>query len=134
MQISPDTLSTAMEKAEGKTKLSEGLRREYDSFFQPMEEELYNDEAGWVAEQADVATPATRLVVATARVKGGGERAAWLAAAAEEEEEEAPVVVAAVVTAAAAAAAAAAEAVAYCSHPRVLRLVHGGWRHHCSCR
>ena len=43
MQISPDTLSTAMEKAEGKTKLSEGLRREYDSFFQPMEEELYNE-------------------------------------------------------------------------------------------
>ena len=85
-----------------------------------------------MAEQADVATPATRLVVATARVQGGGERAAWLAAVAEEEEEEeAPVVVAAVVTAAAAAAAAA---VAYCSHPRVLRLVHGGWRHHCSCR
>ena len=89
--------------------------------------------AGWVAEQADVATPATRLVVATARVKGGGERAAWLAAAAAEEEEEA-VVAAAVVTAGAAAAAAAAAVVAYCSHPRVLRLAHGGWRHHYSCR
>jgi len=91
--------------------------------------------AGWVAEQADVATPATRLVVATARVQGGGERAAWLAAAAAEEEEEAAAaVVAAVVTAAAAAAAAAAAVVAYCSHPRVLRLAHGGWRHHCSYR
>ena len=88
--------------------------------------------AGWVAEQADVATPATRLVVATARVQGGGERAAWLAAAAAEE--EVVVVAAAVVTAGAAAAAAAAAVVAYCSHPRVLRLAHGGWRHHCSCR